>query len=156
VIAGIALAAGAGLLTTITADTPIVFLLCAFGVFGIGLGLVNAPITNTAVSGMPKAQVGSAAAVASTSRQVGVSLGVAIAGTLAGVSSVAVVGPGFAEATHPVWWTIVGLACVIFALAIIANSARGQRSVDEIAYLLAEPTPTSEIPTAATSSSSRG
>jgi EmrB/QacA subfamily drug resistance transporter len=155
-IAGIALATGAGLLTTITADTPIVFLLCAFGVFGIGLGLVNAPITNTAVSGMPKAQVGSAAAVASTSRQVGVSLGVAIAGTLAGVGSLAVVGPGFAEATHPVWWTIVGLACVIFALAIIANSARGQRSVDEIAYLLAEPTPTSEIPTAATSSSSRG
>jgi EmrB/QacA subfamily drug resistance transporter len=141
VISGVALATGAGLLTTITADTPITFLLCTFGVFGVGLGLVNAPITNTAVSGMPKAQVGSAAAIASTSRQVGISLGVAVAGTLAGVSSVAKVGPGFAEATHPVWWTIVGLATVIFALAIIANSARGQRSIDGIAHLLAEPTP---------------
>jgi EmrB/QacA subfamily drug resistance transporter len=139
VISGVALATGAGLLTTITADTPIAFLLCTFGVFGVGLGLVNAPITNTAVSGMPKAQVGSAAAIASTSRQVGISLGVAVAGTLAGVSSVAKVGPGFAEATHPVWWTIVGLATVIFALAIIANSARGQRSIDGIAHLLAEP-----------------
>jgi EmrB/QacA subfamily drug resistance transporter len=138
VIAGIALAVGAGLLTTITATTPILFLLCAFAVFGIGLGLVNAPITNTAVSGMPRSQVGSAAAIASTSRQVGVSLGVAIAGTLAGVGSVAQVGPGFAEATHPVWWTLVGLAGVIFVLAIIANSARGQRSVDGIAYLFAE------------------
>jgi hypothetical protein len=87
---------------------------------------------------MPRSQVGSAAAIASTSRQVGVSLGVAIAGTLAGVSSVARVGPGFAEATHPVWWTIVGLASVIFALAIIANSARGKRTVDGIAYLFAE------------------
>jgi EmrB/QacA subfamily drug resistance transporter len=138
VVAGIALATGAGLLTTMTANTSMVFLLCAFGVFGIGLGLVNAPITNTAVSGMPPAQVGSAAAIASTSRQVGVSLGVAIAGTLSGVGSVAVVGPGFAEATHPVWWTIVGLAFVILVLAIVANSARGRRSVEGIAYLFAD------------------
>jgi EmrB/QacA subfamily drug resistance transporter len=138
VIAGIALATGAGLLTTMTATTSIVFLLSAFAVFGIGLGLVNAPITNTAVSGMPPSQVGSAAAIASTSRQVGVSLGVAIAGTLSGVGSVAVVGPGFAEATHAVWWTIVVLAFVILALAIVANSARGRRSVDGIAYLFAE------------------
>ena len=36
---------------------------------------VNAPITNTAVSGMPREQAGVAAAVASTSRQVGASLG---------------------------------------------------------------------------------
>jgi EmrB/QacA subfamily drug resistance transporter len=138
VIAGIALAMGAGLLTTMTANTSIVFLLSAFAVFGIGLGLVNAPITNTAVSGMPRSQVGSAAAIASTSRQVGVSLGVAIAGTLSGVGSVAVVGPGFAEATHAVWWTIVALAFVILALAIIANSARGRRSVEGIGYLFAE------------------
>jgi EmrB/QacA subfamily drug resistance transporter len=139
VISGLALAAGAGMLTTIGAHTPIVFLLCAFGVFGIGLGLVNAPITNTAVSGMPRAQAGSAAAIASTSRQIGSSLGVAIAGALAGVSGVVRVGPGFAEATHPVWWTIVGLAAVIVVLALAANSARGRRSVDGIAHLLAEP-----------------
>jgi EmrB/QacA subfamily drug resistance transporter len=138
-LSGIALAVGAGLLATITANTPTVFLLCAFGVFGIGLGLVNAPITNTAVSGMPGAQVGSAAAIASTSRQVGVSLGVALAGTLTGVGRVANVGSGFAEATHPVWWTLVGFACVIVALAVIANSAVGQRSIDRIAYLFSEP-----------------
>ena len=38
-------------------------------------GFVNAPITNTAVSGMPRAQAGVAAAVASTSRQIGQTLG---------------------------------------------------------------------------------
>jgi EmrB/QacA subfamily drug resistance transporter len=138
-LSGIALAVGAGLLATITANTPTIFLLCAFGLFGIGLGLVNAPITNTAVSGMPGAQVGSAAGLASTSRQVGVSLGVALAGTLTGVGRVANVGSGFAEATHPVWWTLVGFACVIVALAVIANSTVGKRSIDRIAYLFSEP-----------------
>ncbi|MEA2509760.1 MAG: hypothetical protein QOG21_1842, partial [Actinomycetota bacterium] len=85
VISGVALAAAAGLLTTIGASTSLVFILCTFGLFGVGLGLVNAPITNTAVSGMPRSRVGSAAAIASTSRQVGISLGVALAGTLTGV-----------------------------------------------------------------------
>ena len=42
----------------------------------VGFGMMNAPITNTAVSGMPTSQAGVAAAVASTSRQVGSALGV--------------------------------------------------------------------------------
>ena len=52
--------------------------------FGIGIGLINPPITNTAVSGMPAAQAGVASAVASTSRQVGMTLGVAVIGAIAG------------------------------------------------------------------------
>lgn len=51
--------------------------------FGLGFGAVNPPITNTAVSGMPAAQAGVAAAIASTSRQTGRSLGVALVGALA-------------------------------------------------------------------------
>ncbi len=46
------------------------------------LGFVNAPITDTAVSGMPRAQAGVAAAVASTSRQLGQTLGVAVVGAV--------------------------------------------------------------------------
>ena len=60
-------------------------LLPAYFLFGIGFGMVNPPITNTAVMGMPEAQAGVAAAVASTSRQVGQTLGVAVAGAIAGV-----------------------------------------------------------------------
>ncbi|MDQ1576469.1 MAG: hypothetical protein QOH55_1619 [Microbacteriaceae bacterium] len=138
-LSGLALAAGASMLTTVNATTPTVFLLCAFGMIGIGFGLVNAPITTTAVSGMPSAQTGSAAATASTSRQVGTALGVAMAGALVGVRGIAHVGSGFATATHPVWWTIVGLASGILALALVANSARGQRSLQSIAHLVAEP-----------------
>ena len=55
--------------------------------FGIGFGAVNPPITYTAVSGMPNNQAGvAAAAVASTSRQVGQTLGVAIIGSIVGTA----------------------------------------------------------------------
>ena len=84
VVAGAAIACGALLLTGLANDTPLPVLVAAYAVFGVGLGSVNAPITNTAVSGMPRSQAGLAAAVASTSRQVGASLGVALAGSLAG------------------------------------------------------------------------
>ena len=57
-----------------------------FAVFGIGFAVVNAPITNTAVSGMPLDRAGAASAVASTSRQVGVSIGVALCGSVAGAA----------------------------------------------------------------------
>ena len=59
------------MLTQLTATTSAPWLIITYVVFGIGFGVVNAPITNTAVSGMPRSQAGVAAAVASTSRQVG-------------------------------------------------------------------------------------
>jgi MFS family permease len=62
--------------------TSVTYLVAAYVIFGIGCGLVTAPITNTAVSGMPKEQAGVAGAVASTSRQVGASLGVAVTGSI--------------------------------------------------------------------------
>jgi hypothetical protein len=111
-------------------------LVVAFVLFGFGFGMVNAPITNTAVSGMPRAQAGSAAAVASTSRQTGVSLGVALAGTVTGASAVANVGAGFAVATHAMWWIVVGIGVGIVVIGFVASSAAAQRSVDRIAPLL--------------------
>ena len=66
-------------MTQLQATSPIAYVLLAYTVFGVGFGLVNPPITNTAVSGMPASQAGVAAAVASTSRQVGLTLGVALA-----------------------------------------------------------------------------
>ena len=56
---------------------------------------------------MPPAQAGVAAAVASTSRQVGQTLGVAVIGAVAGGGVAVAIGPGFAEATHAGWWIIV-------------------------------------------------
>jgi EmrB/QacA subfamily drug resistance transporter len=136
VLAGIGIAAGGAVLTTIDAHTPMGVLVVAFVLFGFGFGMVNAPITNTAVSGMPRAQSGSAAAVASTSRQTGVSLGVALAGTVTGASAVATVGAGFGVATHPMWWIVVGIGLGIVGVGVLSNTARARRSVEGIADLL--------------------
>src|SRR5262249_50515141 len=51
VVSGAAMAIGALLLTQLAPDTSIAYLVVAYAIFGVGLGTVNAPITNTAVSG---------------------------------------------------------------------------------------------------------
>lgn len=124
------------LLTQLADHTSLPFLLGIYGIFGIGMGLVNAPITNTAVSGMPKAQAGVAAAIASTSRQVGAALGVAVAGTVVGVSRAH--GTSFAQATHPVWWIMAGCGTVILLLGWAAATPWAQASTQRVAHLLEE------------------
>lgn len=120
-VAGCATTASALMLTRLQAHTSVAWLLAAYVVFGLGFGMVNAPITNTAVSGMPRQQAGVAAAVASTSRQIGQSMGVAVVGSL--VTS-RVRGPlqaGFATASHAGWWTIAGCGLVVLALGLVTT-----------------------------------
>jgi EmrB/QacA subfamily drug resistance transporter len=136
VIAGLAMAAGALLLTHIAADSPFALLIGAYAVFGIGMGTVNAPITNTAVSGMPRSQAGLAAALASTSRQVGTSLGVALAGSLAGAGIESAHNPNFAESTHIVFYLCAACGLAIAVLGIVSTGARARRSAERIAFLL--------------------
>jgi sugar phosphate permease len=115
------------MLARLARDTSFGYLILSYVVFGIGSGLVNAPITNTAVSGMPRTQAGVAAGIASTSRQVGAALGVAVAGSAA---LSALHGPfrlGFAEASHVGWWIIAGCGAAIFLLGLVTSGrwARG-------------------------------
>ncbi|MFE3195133.1 MFS transporter [Nocardia sp. NPDC059240] len=124
--AGILMAAAAVGLTLLHADTPIWQLIITFTLFGIGFGMVNAPITTTAVSGMPLDRAGAASAVASTSRQVGVSLGVALCGALTGAG---------------LWWTIAGFATAVIALGVAANTDWAYRTRDRVAPLLEQKVP---------------
>jgi EmrB/QacA subfamily drug resistance transporter len=139
VVAGAAMACGALVLTGLTRDTPLPVLIIAYAIFGVGLGSINAPITNTAVSGMPRSQAGLAAAVASTSRQVGASLGVALAGSLAGGGIEAAHRADFAESTHPVFWVIVAFGVAIVVLGIVSTGARARASAERVASLLGGP-----------------
>ncbi|MET8426188.1 MFS transporter [Nocardia sp. NPDC004860] len=123
---GILMAVAAIGLTLLHPDTPIWQLVITFALFGIGFGMVNAPITTTAVSGMPLDRAGAAAAVASTSRQVGVSLGVALCGALTGAG---------------LWWTIAGFAAAVTALGVAANTDWAYRSRDRVAPLLEQKVP---------------
>jgi len=138
--AGICMAASGVLLTQLSRTTPLLLLLGAYLVFGIGFGMVNSPITNTAVSGMPRAQAGVAAAVASTSRQVGGALGVAVTGSIAGAAT-GLIGPDFAAATHPAWWLVAGCGALIAVLAAVATTPSARASAREVAELFTEDLP---------------
>ena len=120
--AGVGLTAAAAMLTQLRSDSSIAYVLIAYTVFGIGFGLVNPPITNTAVSGVPASQAGVAAAVASTSRQVGLTLGVALAGAIAGGSAALDGGTGFTTAVGPAWWMILADVAAVLVLAVVSTT----------------------------------
>jgi hypothetical protein len=88
---------------------------------------------------MPSAQAGLAAAVASTSRQIGASLGVAVAGTIAGGGIHSAHAPNFASATHPVFWLVAAEGVVIVLLGLYSTGPRAENSVRMLGPLLREP-----------------
>jgi EmrB/QacA subfamily drug resistance transporter len=137
IVAGAAMTASALMLTQLRADSSTAYLIGAYLLFGLGFGVVNSPITNAAVSGMPRNQAGVAAAVASTSRQVGATLGVAVAGAIAGTSGSAVIGAGFSSATHPAWWAITGLTVAVIVLGVLCTGPWARGTADQTAARIA-------------------
>lgn len=135
-VAGAGMLLGALPLTLVTDHLGFGWLLGSYLVFGVGFGMVNAPITNAAVSGMPRSQAGVAAAVASTSRQVGASLGVAIVGAVVSGGAGAGIRTEFAQASHPAWWIVVGYAAAVLVLAWVSTGRRAARSAGHVAHLL--------------------
>jgi sugar phosphate permease len=105
-------------------------------VFGIGQGWLNAPITNNAVSGMPRSQAGVAAGIASTSRQVGSALGVAIMGSVLATNLRGPFAAGFSDATRPGWWIVFGAGIVVAALALATTGRGGRASAARTASLV--------------------
>ncbi|MFJ7268183.1 MFS transporter [Streptomyces sp. NPDC099050] len=127
-VAGVTMGASGLLFAAFSAESSTAMLFCGYVLFGIGFGLVNAPITNTAVSGMPRAQAGVAAAVASTSRQTGGALGVAIVGAVlaAGMTGGSGSAADFVSAARPAWWiiTVCGLLVLCVGFATSGSWAR--------------------------------
>ncbi|MEV0779494.1 MFS transporter [Streptomyces sp. NPDC050433] len=131
--AGVTLAASGLLFAVFAAETHLALLFAGYVLFGIGFGLVNAPITNTAVAGMPLAQSGVAAAVASTSRQIGQTLGVAVIGAVLATGAASATHRGgideaaFADASRPAWWIITGLGLSVLVVGALTSGewARG-------------------------------
>lgn len=134
--AGLFITVASAMLTGLTGSTPVWHLMIIFAVFGIGFAMVNAPVTNAAVSGMPKDRAGAASAVTSTSRQVGVSIGVALCGSITGDALSA--SSGFAAAARPLWIVCIGLGLVITALAFTSTSQRAKRSAERLAPLIGQ------------------
>ncbi len=98
-IACLSLIAGLLLISRTSPTTSLPYLIGAYILLGAGFGLVNAPITNAAVAGMPLDRAGVAGATTSTGRQIGSSIGIALLGSLA-FTGFAVALPGKLAALH--------------------------------------------------------
>lgn len=138
-LAGAAMGASGLLFAAFDAQSAEGLMFTGYVLFGIGFGLVNAPITNTAVSGMPRAQAGVAAAVASTSRQVGQSLGVAVIGAvLASGAHAAATADEFLAAGRPAWWIITGCAAAVLLLGALTTGHWAKTTATRTATLFEE------------------
>jgi MFS family permease len=124
-LAGATMTIGSLMLTGIGATTSTAWLTAAYLVFGIGFGLVNTPITATAVGGMPGSQAGVAAAIASASRQIGGTLGVAVTGAVVARSALHGTPSGLDNAG---WWFVVGCGAVVLVVGFLSTTQRAQRS----------------------------
>jgi EmrB/QacA subfamily drug resistance transporter len=152
VVSGVCMTAGALLLLPVTGHTSLGYVLAAYVVFAVGFGTVNTPITHTAVSGMPNSQAGVAAAVASTSRQVGAALGVAIIGSVlnSGLRGSGVAA-GFDTASRPGWWIMAGAGLAVLALGLVTTTPRAAASAEHTAELFDEASPSRGDPSPAQS-----
>lgn len=136
-IAGAAMGGSGLLFAAFRGETSTALLFTGYVLYGLGFGMVNAPITNTAVSGMPRSQAGVAAAIASTSRQTGSTLGVAVVGAVlaAGMAG----GRGFVEAAVPAWWIITVCGALVLVLGAATTGPWALGTADRTARALEEP-----------------
>ncbi|MGH3314392.1 MAG: MFS transporter [Streptomyces sp.] len=119
VLAGAAMTASGLLFALFGAEASDGRLFTSYVLFGIGFGLVNAPITNAAVSGMPRARAGVAASIASTSRQVGAALGVAVIGAAIAAGS-----------RVTAWWMITGCGVAVLLLGLLTTGRRARATAE--------------------------
>jgi EmrB/QacA subfamily drug resistance transporter len=147
VVSGAALALGGGASIALGPATPLPAVLATYLVFGVFLGTINPPITNTAVSGMPRSMAGVATSLASAGRQTGTTLGVAIAGTIVG-SALARGGMAFTSAEHGVWWMVLGLGLGILVLGLLSTGRWAMGTAGRAAALFEGVDRRADLPTA--------
>lgn len=135
VVSGSALALGGLLSLFFEPATPLVLVLAVYLLFGVFQGTINPPITNTAVSGMPRSMAGVATSLASAGRQTGTTLGVAIAGTVLGSVSA---GTAFTDSARGVWWLVLALGVGILALGLLSTGTWAKATATRAAALFAE------------------
>jgi hypothetical protein len=90
---------------------------------------------------MPRSQAGVAAAVASTSRQVGHSLGVAVVGSAVTAGLHGPLSAHFAQASHVGWWIVVGCGIAVFIIGALTTGRWARRTAEDAAARVASTQP---------------
>nr|WP_240189385.1 MFS transporter [Nakamurella flavida] len=131
--------------TAIMADVditvPLPALLVAFVLFGLGFSLVHVPVNAEVVVGLPAHRTGQAAAMAATSKQIGLAVGVAVAGGIAGTGGTGPPGTDFDLAARPVWFVLAGVGVTVLIVGLVASSAWARGTTEAIAHLFDHPDP---------------
>jgi predicted MFS family arabinose efflux permease len=135
-IAGAALTLSTAALSQLSPTSGALFLVVSYGLFGLGAGLVNVPISNGVMSGVPRSQAGVASGMNSSSRQLGQALGVAIVGCVLAASLRGSMHGGFLSAARAGWWIMAGCGYAVLVLGVVATTrwaraTAAQASLDE-------------------------
>jgi EmrB/QacA subfamily drug resistance transporter len=141
ILAGLLLAAGTGLMIGTGRETGLWYLVLAYLLFGAGCGLVSTPITNTALSGLPRDQAGVAGAIASTCRQTGAAIGVAVCGAIVAGGSAA----GFVPASHTAWAVLTGCGGATVLLGLVSTGRWARAKAEHNARQLSTQAETMEV-----------
>lgn len=135
-IGGVSLSLAALLFALWGSHLPDGRLFLGYGLIGVGLGMMNAAITNTAVSGMPRSQAGVASATTATTRQIGQALGVAIVGSvLASGAGGITPGSAFTSSARTSWWIIFCFGLIVLLVARTTMGSWGRETAARTAVL---------------------
>src|ERR1700761_9065072 len=120
VIAGAALTLSTAALSQLSSTSGPLYLVVTYALFGFGAGMVNVPISNGVMSGVPRSQAGVASGMNSSSRQLGQSLGVAIVGSVLAASLRGSMDTGFLTPAPARGWIMAGCGYAVLTLGVIS------------------------------------
>jgi MFS family permease len=117
-IAGLMTVVMSAMLAFLDPAAPRWLLILICTAFGITFGMVTVPVNYAAVSSVPQDRAGAAAGITSTSKQIGISLGVALSGVLA-TGALSPPAGDFTNAARPLWLLTLVLGLAIAVLGTI-------------------------------------
>lgn len=135
--------AGLLLFARLGAGATFADLLPGFVIFGVGAGLMNVPVTNAVIDGVPTSQAGIASALLNASREVAGLLGVTVVGAVVRTSESASLrsgtqpGQAFIDGYHSGLWLTIGLLAVGIVLSYVTLRQRKQSLTERLAEGLA-------------------
>ena len=135
-IGGLALMLSTNLMSRLAGSSSDVRLLMTFGLFGLGMGMVNSQISVAAVAGMPPGQAGLASGIASASRQLGQALGVAVTGALLTAKARGEMHAKFTLASYPAWHLLFWCAFVVVIAGLVTTRQRARHEMARTAVRL--------------------